>query len=87
MNKLQENKFMLMVNESIINNSPKAPKPTSPLKTIQLDKETLNDLIQIVDARINFINDNVYLNRPFLEPQRDRLKALFRILDVLSIEK
>lgn len=56
-------------------------------KTIQLDKETINDLIHIVDARINFIDDHVHLNRPFLEPQRERLKELFKVLDKLSTEK
>jgi hypothetical protein len=61
--------------------------PKTKLKTITLDKATIDDLIGIVDRHINFINDNVHRNRAYLEPQRERLRALFEVLDELSTEK
>lgn len=62
-------------------------EPKTHLKTIQLDKETINDLIPIIDEHIKFINDNIQHSRPFFEPQRERLKKLFEVLDKLSVEK
>ncbi len=62
-------------------------EPKTHIKTIQVSKELINDLIPIIDDRIHFINCHLHLNRGPLGDELQRLKEFFKIIDKLSCEK
>ncbi len=61
--------------------------PSVPVKTIQVSKELINDLIPIIDDRIHFINCHLHLNRGPLGDELQRLKEFSKIIDKMSCEK
>jgi hypothetical protein len=62
-------------------------EPKTHIKTIQVSKELINDLIPIVDDRIRFITMNLHHNRGPLGDELQRLKEFSKIIDKLSCEK
>jgi len=57
------------------------------MKTIQVSKELINDLIPIVDERIRFITQNLYRNPGFLGAELKRLQEFFEVIEGISCEK
>ena len=61
--------------------------PSVPVKTIQVTKELINDLIPIVDDRIRFIDQNLYRNPGPLGEELKRLQEFFEVIEGISCEK
>lgn len=59
---------------------------TESMKTIQVDDEILDDLILIIDDRVNFIKSHIHHNPEYLGKQRDRLELFFMEIDKLRSE-
>jgi hypothetical protein len=57
------------------------------MKTIQVTKELISDLIPIVDDRIHFITENLYRNPGFLGAELKRLQEFFEVIEKLDCEK
>lgn len=52
-------------------------------KKLEVDDETLDDLIDIVDRRLHFIKENLHCNPISLDKERERLTRFFKVIDCL----
>jgi hypothetical protein len=62
-------------------------EPKTHIKTIQVSKELINDLIPIVDERIRFITQNLYRNPGPLGEELKRLQEFFEVIEKLDCER
>jgi hypothetical protein len=55
----------------------------SATKKLEVDDETLDDLIDVVDDRLHFIKENLHRNPDYLGKELERLTRFFKVIDCL----